>query len=106
MLILFELHPEHNDMRRVKMIYINKHNKATYVQRQKFNVDKAVSKVGDCVDRAFYLDDCLLNEIVPKPEPMHWCKYCKYYNRCLGQGDVKPIFTKRKTLKGLEVIET
>jgi hypothetical protein len=102
---LFELHPEHNGVWRVKLIYINKHNKATYTQRERFKLDEGVDKLGDCVDRCFYLDECLEKGEIPAPEPMHWCKYCKYLKRCIAVGDVEPIMTKRNVLKGLKVIE-
>lgn len=101
--ILFGLNTEHCEMVRVKIIYIDKHNKATYIQREKFIPEEAIEMVGDCVDRAFYLDSCLLNKQIPVPEPMKWCKYCKYLDWCIGQNDVEPIY-KRKNIIGLEVI--
>jgi len=103
--ISFDLHPEHNEMKRVKIIYINKHNKGTFVQRQKYDIDKGMEKLADCIGRCFYLDECLEKGIVPRPEPMHWCKYCKYLRRCIKQGDVKPILNTRGGIKGLEVID-
>lgn len=104
--IMFELHPEHNEMKRVKIIYVNKHNLSTHIQREKYSLTEGVEKLGDCVDRAFYLDECLENRTVPNAEPMHWCKYCKYLRMCIEVGDIETIMTKRNILKGIKVIES
>lgn len=105
MKILFDLHPDHNEIKRVKIIYVSKHNKRTITQRNKFKLDEAMDKFVDFIERAFYLHNCLNNEIVPIPEPHKWCKFCKYLKRCIEQGDVKPIMKGKKTPKlvGLEV---
>ena len=102
--ILYELNMDLNEITRVKIYYFDKHNKGTYIQRSKFNEEEAIEKVGDCIDRAFYLHECMLKGEVPVPEPMKWCKFCRYLDRCLEQGDVKIILTKRGKIKGLEVL--
>jgi len=102
--VLFDLHPLHNKMVRVKIIYVGKHNKRTLTQRDIFDLDEGMEKFGSCLDRAFGLDECLDNEVVPKAEPMKWCKYCKYLERCTEQGDVLPIM-KYKKMVGLKVVD-
>lgn len=93
--ILFELNMDHNEIVRIKMYYFDKHNKGTYIQREKFNNEEAIQKLGDCVDRAFYLHDCLIKGNIPIPEPMKWCKYCRYISRCSKAGGIKIIETKK-----------
>lgn len=102
--ILFELNMEHNIIVRVKIYYFDKHNKGTYIQREKFDDIEAIAKLADCVDRAFYLHTCLIKGEVPVPEPMKWCKYCSYVGRCIRQGDVKIIKTKKGKISRLEVL--
>lgn len=102
--ILFELNMEHNEITRIKIFYFDKHNKGTYIQREKFNENESLEKFGDCVDRAFYLHTCLLKGEVPVPEPMKWCKYCSYIGRCIKKGDVKVIYNKKGNIRKLEVI--
>jgi len=93
--ILFELNMDNNEITRVKIFYFDKHNKGTYIQRERFDYAEATEKLGDCVDRAFYLHDCLLKNEIPIPEPMKWCKYCRYLSRCKQAGGIKVIETSR-----------
>jgi len=101
--ILFELNMNHNKITRVKIYYFDKHNKGTYIQREKFDGVEAIGKLADCVDRAFYLHNCLIEGVVPVPEPMKWCKYCKYITKCNQQGDINIIETKKGNIKRIEV---
>ena len=103
-LILYELNPKTNEIVRQKIIYTNKHNKSTHVQRQKFNLEKGIEKFSEMIDRAFYLDNCLKLKMFPEAEPMHWCKYCKYLKRCIEVGDVEMVM-KGKYMKGLKIKE-
>lgn len=104
---LFDLHPDYNEIIRLKIIYVNKHNKGTFCQRERFDLSNATNKLSDCIDRAFYLHACLETSQLPVPEPQKWCKYCKYLTRCIDQGDVEPIMKGKKNPKlvGLKVIE-
>jgi len=103
--MLFDLHPEHNIIVKLKIIYVVKHNKRTLTQRMKFDPTEAVDKFADCVDRAFYLDECLEKGEVPVAEPQNWCKICKYLDRCKKCGDVEEILKGKKVKKmvGLKV---
>lgn len=105
--IMTSLHPDHHEILRVKIIYVNKNNKKTISQRQNFILVDEVNKFADCLDRAFYLDDCLRKEQIPVAEPMKWCKWCKYLGRCLAQNDVEPIMEGKNTkrLVGIKVKE-
>lgn len=93
--ILFELNMNHNCIKRVKIFYFDKHNKGTYIQRQKFDEQEAINKLADCVDRAFYLDKCLRKNKIPEPEPMKWCKYCSYIGWCNRAGGINIIMNKK-----------
>ena len=87
----------------VSLIYISKHNLATYVQTEKYDSEKAEGIFKDFLERCFYLDECLKQKQVPVPEPMKWCKYCDYRERCVKQGDVELVTTKKGTIRGLKV---
>ena len=97
--ILFELNMEHNEIKRIKVYYFDKHNKGTYIQREHFEPDVAVDKLGDCVDRAFYLHACLVSSKIPNPEPHKWCKYCRYISRCKQAGGIEIINNKDGSIK-------
>jgi len=97
--VLFELNMNHNIIKRVKVYYFNKHNKGTYIQRDRFNSDDAIRKLGDCVDRAFYLHECLETSRIPIPEPMKWCKFCDYLPRCRKAGGVIVEYYKNGNIK-------
>jgi hypothetical protein len=85
----FSLHPDWNIVVRVKIIYVSKHNKATFTQRQKYQSELADEIWDEFCSRVCYLDDCLVEDILPEREPHKWCLkgYCKYKNRC--RADVK-----------------
>ena len=91
------------DIKDVTLVYVNKHNYATYEQTETYDSEKAEKIFKDFLERCFYLDECLKKKTVPVPEPMKWCKYCDYRKRCKEQGDVELIMTKRGTVKGLKV---
>jgi hypothetical protein len=76
------LHPDKTKIVRLKIIYIDKHNKGVYVQRIKYNPKRGKKKLEEFKQRVIYLDDCLIKEELPDREPHHWCKYCVYQNRC------------------------
>ena len=105
-ILLFEFDQDKYEIKRVKIIYVDKHNKGTYIQRKKFNMNRSMNKLGDCVARAFYLHSCLLKNEVPVPEPHKWCKYCKYLVRCQECGGVEPIMkgAKNPKLVGLKIL--
>lgn len=103
---LFELNNELTEIKRLKIIYVSKHNKATFVQRQKFELDEGLILLDDLIERSFYLHDCLLKKEIPVPEPMKWCKYCKYLKRCMEQGDIEIIYSGGgKYIKGIKLKE-
>lgn len=95
----------HIKIKDVSLIYINKHNLATYEQTEKYDSEKGEAIFKDFLERCFYLDGCLKHKQVPVPEPMKWCKYCDYRGKCKEQGDVELTFTKRGAIKGLKVVE-
>jgi len=64
------------------IVYINKHNLATYEIIQNFDEEECFKIFDSFVHRADYLHECLKNNALPKAEPMRWCKYCKYQARC------------------------
>ncbi len=102
--LAFDLDEHKNKIKRKKIIYIDKHNLGTYTQREKFNVIEAEEKYQDAVERCWYIHDCLTKGEVPAPEPMHWCKYCKYLDRCMEQGDVEAIQGRGGYIKKLVVV--
>lgn len=99
---MYEINTETKEISRLKMIYVDKRNKKTIIQHMEFDIDIGVELLSDLVDRAFALHECLENNVVPIPEPMKWCKYCKYLSRCIDQDDVELIYVG-KYLKGLKV---
>jgi len=103
--VMYELHPDFTEMKGLKIIYINKHQKATHPLKRPYDFVEGVEKLRDCIDRSFYLDECLTKSEIPVPEPMHWCKFCKYRSRCMAQGDVEIILNTRGNIKGLKVID-
>lgn len=66
----------------ISILYVNKHNLATFKQTEKFNAEKAEETFNDFVERCAYLNKCLENKEVPVAEPMKWCKYCDYKEKC------------------------
>ena len=93
------------DIQTVSVVYINKHNLATYKQTEKYDTGKAIDIYVNFVERCNYLNECLEKKKVPIPEPMRWCKYCDYRERCKEQGDVELVLTKRGAIKGLKVVD-
>ena len=89
----------------MSLIYINKHNLATYEQTEKYDSEKGEAIFKDFLERCFYLDECLKRKAVPVAEPMKWCKYCDYRERCVKQGDVEAIRNKKGNVIGLKVKE-
>lgn len=87
----------------VSVIYINKHNLETFKQTEKYDKDKAKLIYIDFNIRCFKLHLCLKDKAVPHPEPMKWCKFCKYLKRCIEVGDVEMVM-KGRYMKGLKVI--
>ena len=71
----------------VSVIYINKHNLATFKQTEKFKEEKGKDIFNDFVDRCAYLNNCLMEKQVPIAEPMKWCKYCRYKEQCIELED-------------------
>ena len=71
----------------ISLVYINKHNLATFKQTEKFKGEKALEIFNDFVERCAYLNKCLLNKEVPIAEPMKWCKYCRYRGKCEELGN-------------------
>lgn len=71
----------------VSVVYISKHNLATYEQTEKYKTSKAVDIYVDFIERCDYLHHCLEKKEVPIPEPMKWCKYCRYRSRCEELGN-------------------
>lgn len=105
MALNFEFNPETHMIKRKKLIYVNKHQKGTYVQRETYRPEKAKAKYEDAEARCWYLHDCLVREEPPIAEPMHWCKYCKYVKRCIADGGVEPILYKNGKIKSMEVYD-
>ncbi len=66
----------------ISIVYINKHNLATFKQTEKYNKDKALEIYEDFIERCFYLHNCLTKKELPIAEPMKWCKYCDYKEIC------------------------
>ena len=75
------------DILDVSVVYINKHNLATYKQTEKYKVGKAIGIYTDFLDRCGYLHSCLKAREVPIAEPMKWCKYCRYKEKCIEVED-------------------
>ena len=71
----------------VSILYVNKHNLATFKQTEKFNEEKAQDIFNDFVERCAYLNTCLKEKEVPIAEPMKWCKYCRYREKCEELGN-------------------
>jgi hypothetical protein len=88
----------------VSVAYINKHNLETFRQTEKFDGDKSLDLFNDFVERCMYLDTCLKNDDLPVPEPMKWCKYCKYLDFCVDDGGVEVIENRGK-IQGLKVVD-
>jgi len=88
----------------VSVVYISKHNLAIYKQTEKYDADKARLIYTDFIMRCFYLDRCLIKDIIPEPECMKWCKYCSYMNQCVETGGVEKILNKNGSIKSIEVL--
>lgn len=64
------------------IVYVDKHNKYTGEMHENYNPNIAVSKFTDYINRTDYLHSKLKNMELPDREPMKWCKYCVYADRC------------------------
>ena len=62
--------------------YVNKHNYATHVIKQKYDQQIGRQKYTSFLERCTVLDDHLEANTLPDKEPMRWCRYCDYRQLC------------------------
>lgn len=93
---------DYQQIDKLKIVYINKHNYATYEIIEKYDKNKAEKIFKSFKQRAKLLDTYLKNDILPKKEQMKWCKYCNYVDRCDANvkcdKDIPPMTDKQLTV--------
>jgi len=83
----------------IKILYASKHNLEIYPIKALYEPEIAMEKWKDYVKRCWMTHRCLKKKILPDPEEMRWCKYCKYRFRC---GEDSLVAVKR----GIEYRQT
>jgi len=77
---------KYNDMwcipKDVKVIYIAKHNLATYEIIEKYDIEKGTKLFEELIERTRKFHQYIKLNKLPEPEPMKWCKLCDYKEYC------------------------
>ena len=63
-------------------MYVNKQNEYVGEQTEEYDNNKGLDRWLNFIQRCFQLHDYLIKGELPPREPMKWCRYCKYGQRC------------------------